>query len=71
MEAKDVQIKNMTSKLSVSQIENQKVRIDIVKLQTEQINLVAKLNEHKAKYNQLSEQLMQEERKEKEIQTKV
>ena len=43
----------------------------MIKLQQEQVNLVVKLNDHKTQVNKLAEQLIQEEKREKDIESKI
>lgn len=43
----------------------------MIKLQQEQVNLVVKLNDHKTQVNKLAEQLIQEEKREKDIEGKI
>lgn len=43
----------------------------MIKLQQEQVGLIVKLNDHKTQVNKLAEQLVQEERKEKDIESKI
>lgn len=43
----------------------------MIKLEQEQVNLIVKLNDHKTQVNKLAEQLIQEEKREKDIESKI
>lgn len=71
LEEKEKEIGNLTNLLATSRNQTQRVQQEILKLQQEQIKLVKDLNEHKTMHNKIAEQLIQEEKKQKEVELQI